>query len=169
MTVVLLTFLLGVFDISAQEQEGKLIDRLLKPNTALKNSAPDKQFMATSLSSADRRVAARSYYSREKSPTKTFRAGRAFASPAFAARHFRAGDSVADLSTRSRLTGTDIVINAPPAPGVRRASESGATSPVREYAGSRPFLVQGKSQKALQTKNKPLTIEQVRELLNKSK
>ncbi len=30
----------------AQEQEGKLVDRVLKPNMRLKNSAQDKQFNA---------------------------------------------------------------------------------------------------------------------------
>jgi hypothetical protein len=49
------------------------------------------------------------------------------------------------------------------------APESNTTTPVREYAGTRPFLDKGKSQKSLQAQNKPLTIEQVRELLNKSK
>jgi hypothetical protein len=39
----------------------------------------------------------------------------------------------------------------------------------QSYSGNRPFLAQGKSQKALQRKNPPLTIEQVRELLNKDK
>jgi hypothetical protein len=37
------------------------------------------------------------------------------------------------------------------------------------YAGNRPFLEKGKSQKSLDRKNPPMTIEQVRELLNKNK
>jgi hypothetical protein len=37
------------------------------------------------------------------------------------------------------------------------------------YAGNRPFLEKGKSQKSLDRKNSPMTIEQVRELLNKNK
>ena len=40
---------------------------------------------------------------------------------------------------------------------------------VRDFPGTRPFLVQGKSQKALSQQDKPLTIDQVRELLNKNK
>jgi len=40
---------------------------------------------------------------------------------------------------------------------------------MRDYAGIRPFLDQGKSQKSLSAQNKQLTIEQVRELLNKNK
>ena len=43
------------------------------------------------------------------------------------------------------------------------------TTPVRDYAGTRTFLDKGKSQKILSAQSKPLTIEEVRELLNKSK
>jgi hypothetical protein len=48
-------------------------------------------------------------------------------------------------------------------------STTSRTTPIRDYAGIRPFLDQGKSQKSLSAQNKQLTIEQVRELLNKSK
>jgi hypothetical protein len=38
-----------------------------------------------------------------------------------------------------------------------------------DFAGNRPFLEQGKSQKALSQQKPSLTIEEVRELLNKNK
>src|ERR1022692_4651115 len=53
--------------------------------------------------------------------------------------------------------------------GVRRAADGDKKVNGRDFAGNRPFLGQGKSQKALSTQDKPLTIEQVRELLNKNK
>ena len=53
--------------------------------------------------------------------------------------------------------------------GTRVAPETNASALVREYADNRPFLGKGKSQKSLHAQDKPLTIEQVRELLNKSK
>jgi hypothetical protein len=40
---------------------------------------------------------------------------------------------------------------------------------VREFSGTRPFLVRGKSQKALSAQDRPLSIDDVRELLNKNK
>jgi len=49
------------------------------------------------------------------------------------------------------------------------ARENGKNVPGTPFAGSRRFLVQGKSQKALNARDTPLTIEQVRELLNKNK
>ncbi|HEX8077487.1 MAG TPA: hypothetical protein VF511_06700, partial [Chthoniobacterales bacterium] len=101
---------------------------------------------------------------------KAFPEERSFAPRQFAARHFRAGDSAAYVSSRSSLTRTDTLIATPAVnAGTRVAPESGETTAVREYSGSRPFLDKGKSQKSLQVQNPPLTIEQVRELLNKSK
>jgi hypothetical protein len=167
--VVFLIFLPGVCDLFAQEQESKLVNRLLKPNTSLKNSAEGKQFVATGTVSFDKNVSTPSFSSREKPAARTFPVKRDLTPVEFATKPSRASNSVADLSTRSRPVGTEAALVIPAGPEVRLAPESAATSPVREYAGNRPFLAQGKSQKALQTKNKPLTIEQVRELLNKSK
>ena len=53
--------------------------------------------------------------------------------------------------------------------GPRDAPQSDKKVASRSYAENRPFLDQGKSQKSLNRKNAPLTIEQVRELLNKNK
>ena len=164
-----MTLLISVCTAAAQKQETKLIDRLLRPNTSLANSAQDKKFVATGAGSFDKRAPSRSFHLREKTLTKTFPGERAFTPQQFAARHFRMGDTPANLATRTELTKNDKLVRTPPAPGIRAAPESSTTAPAREFAGSRPFLGRGKSQKALQAYNRPLTIEQVRELLNKSK
>jgi hypothetical protein len=52
---------------------------------------------------------------------------------------------------------------------VRNASDSDKKNSVAAFSGNRPFLDKGKSQKALSQHDTPLTIEQVRELLNKNK
>lgn len=170
MIVAIGTFFIGISPTVAQEQERKLIDRVLKPDTSLQNSAQNKKFTGVTGTSFDKSVRTQRFYSPAKTVPKTFQNERVFTPRQFAARHFRAGDSAANISTRSRLTRTDTVIATTTATaGTRVAPESGAAAPVHEFAGNRPFLEQGKSQKSLQTQNKPLTIEQVRELLNKSK
>jgi hypothetical protein len=166
--VPLLTLLLCASDLSAQEQESKLADRLLKPNTSLRNPAEGKQFMGTRAVSTDKQMSPSSFSFPEKPQPKTFPDQRAVSPKKVAARQFSSGNSVADLSTRGRLPKADTTIS-PPAVQVQVAPENGTTTPTPEFAGNRPFLGEGKSQKALRTKNKPLTIEQVRELLNKSK
>jgi hypothetical protein len=154
----------------AQEQEGKLIDRLLKPNLALENSAQNKKFANTGTTVFDKPARTHSFPQIQTNAIKPWTGDRALRPQQFAARHFRAGDSIANISARSQLTKNDTVFTTPAAiAGTRVAPASSETAAVREYAGIRPFLGKGKSQKALEAQNKPLTIEQVRELLNKSK
>jgi hypothetical protein len=172
MIVVIGTLFIGVTTSLAQEQERKLIDRILKPDTSLANSAQDKKFNSTRLASFDKPIKARAFSSTPKTIARTFPEERAFTPRQFAARHFRAGDSAANVSARSQLKNGDTLVVTPAASAGTRVAPENATNPttsVREYAGTRPFLDRGKSQKSLGAQNKPLTIEQVRELLNKSK
>jgi hypothetical protein len=162
------TLISVVATTSAQEQEGKLVDRLLRPNMALANSAQNKRFVATGLN-VDKRAQSKSFYAPEKPLAKSFTGERTFSPQQFAVRHFRTGDSVANIAARSQLTKTDTVYATPPAQGQRAAAEMGKSVPAVSFAGNRPFLDRGKSQKALSAHDTPLTIEQVRELLNKNK
>ncbi len=154
----------------AQNQEQKLIDRLLRPNVSVKNSAQDKKFTNTSAAVFDKPAPTRSFYSPDKNIPKAYPDDRVFTARQFAARHFRGGDSAANVATRSQLTKNDTMVPTGPAPGIRVAPEAvQTTAATREFSGNRPFLVEGKSQKALHAQDRPMTIEQVRELLNKSK
>jgi hypothetical protein len=170
--VVIGILFIGATTALAQQQEGKLMDRLLKPDTTLANSSQNKKFANTRPASFDKPVSLRSFYSPRKTQPKSFQPEKVFTPRQFAARHFRAGDSSANLASRTQLRNGDTMVATTAATaGARVAPESATTAPSsgREYAGSRPFLDQGKSQKSLSAQNKPLTIEQVRELLNKSK
>jgi hypothetical protein len=154
----------------AQQPEGNLIDRLLRPNLALANPAQDKKFHGAQTTQFDKAVPAQSFNQIRSTAPKPWTGERVVTPQQFAARHFRAGDSPANISSRSQLTKSDTVIATPAARAATRvAPESTETNATREYAGTRPFLGKGKSQNALHSQDKPLTIEQVRELLNKSK
>jgi len=171
MIVAIGTLFIGISTALAQEQEGRLMDRLLKPNASLANPAQNKKFSGDHATSFDKTARTHNFYSSRKSPAKTFaETDRSFTPQQFAARHFRAGDSAAYIASRSQPVKNDRLIATPAAAaGTRVAQESYEVAPTREYASNRPFLDKGKSAKSLQTQNKPLTIEQVRELLNKSK
>lgn len=169
MFAALTTLLLSVCTTVAQTQENKLIDRLLRPNTALSNSAQNKKFVVRSTTTSDKRIPSRNFYAREKPLTKPFPGERTFTPRQFATRHFRMGDSAAHIATRTELTRHDRIVSTPAASGIRIAPESALSAPVREYADNRTFHGRGKSQQALQARNRPLTIEEVRELLNKNK
>lgn len=152
----------------AQEQESKLVDRILKPNMSLANSAQNKEFRTTGTSIV-KQAPSKSFCTPDKSLATSFSAGRPFSARQFAPRHFRAGEVTANISTRTHLTKTDPIHVAPSAYGTRAAPENSRNLTVAPFAGNRPFLGRGKSQKALSAQDRPLTIEQVRELLNKNK
>jgi hypothetical protein len=168
MIVASMAFLASILATSAQEQEGKLVDRILKPNMSLVNSAQNKQFRTVG-ASVVKRAPSKSFDTTNKSLAKPFAGERAFSAQQFAARPFQAGDAAANVSTRSAPPKTEIVYVASAADSTRVAPENGNSLPVTRFAGDRPFLGRGKSQKALSARDTPLTIEQVRELLNKSK
>ena len=168
MFIVSMALLAVVSATSAQEQESKLVDRIMKPNMSLVNSAQNKEFGTTGTSIV-KQAPSKSFRTPEKSLAKSFAAGRAISPRQFATRHFRAGDATANVSTRTQLTKTEPIHVVPSAYGTRVAPENGRSLTVVPFAGNRPFLGRGKSQKALSAQDTPLTIEQVRELLNKNK
>ena len=171
MFVAIGTLFIGISSALAQEQQRRLMDRLLKPDTSLANPAQNKKFSDKQMVPLDKPAPTKSFYSPRKPATKTFAETHlAFTPRQFAARHFRAGDSAAYIASRSQPVKNDKLIPTPAAAaGTRVAPESNEVAPTREYASNRPFFDKGKSAKSLQTQNRPLTIEQVRELLNKSK
>jgi hypothetical protein len=162
-----MALLAGASAISAQEQERNLVDRLLRPNMSLVNSAQNKQFCARDIS-VRRRATPKSFPTPDTSLAKPFASERAFSSRQLAAGQFRAGDATANTSARSELKTPMVqVVSAPN--GTRVAAENGGNLAALPFAGDRPFLGRGKSQEALSARDTPLTIEQVRELLNKNK
>jgi hypothetical protein len=68
-------------------------------------------------------------------------------------RNVRAARSISTSSVRS----------------VHETHDAHIATGIRSFAGQPPFQEEGKSQKSLDRQNPPLTIEQVRELLNKNK
>jgi hypothetical protein len=146
----------------AQEQERKLVDRLLSPDTKLSNSDQNKKFNGGTEAST-RSASTKTFYVSEKKLTKTFVADRQAPTSTF--------------STRNYTTKSATVPTSPPMKGfeTKKARDVSANAypakkyATRDFAGNRPFLGEGKSQKALHAQDRPLTIDEVRELLNKNK
>jgi hypothetical protein len=133
----------GLFLIAAiaraQDQERKLVDRLLEPNMKLENSEQNKQFVGGG-TVRPKSASTRSFYVSNATLTKTFAGSREFTTQSHPSRQF---------GTQSE--------NLPPA------------QKSRPFAGTSPFVEEGKSQKALHAQDHPLSIDDVRELLNKNK
>ena len=146
----------------AQEQERKLVDRLLSPNTKLANPDQNKKFVG-GVEAPTRSAATKSFYVSEKNLSKTFVADRSA--------------RTTSSRTRSYSTQAAVVPTLPPtrtyqtkqARDVSPSAYSTKKYATRDFGGNRPFLEQGKSQKALHAQDRPLTIDEVRQLLNKNK
>ena len=163
--IVLLGSLTTAF---SQEQEPKLIDRLLNPNLSLVNSAQNKQFDVSG-AVVGKQVFPKSFWTANKPVEKMLPEASTFSTSQFRTGHYRAEGMtvrVPEPPASIRSNPTEIAV-APYA--TQSARENGKNVPGTPFAGSRRFLVQGKSQKALNARDTPLTIEQVRELLNKNK
>jgi hypothetical protein len=153
--------------IQAQDQESKLVDRLLRPDTTLQNSAQNKRFVAATVAQ-DRQAHVGKFYWQEKTNAKTFSGTREFSSRQFRSQSFRSTKDPASLIPKT-VHKSNLAFGTTTASGLRSVAGGDKKAGASDFAGSRPFLGKGKSQKALSQQNRPMTIDEVRELLNKNK
>jgi hypothetical protein len=162
-----LLILLLLSRVCAQEQERKLIDRLLKPDLTLQNRAQNKEFAIRS-ASGDRPLKPRRFFWQHKARTKTYSDTRNFSAQPFQTDSFQKHHKTAASLPAKTMDAPDSAFETRTVE-VRQAADGQKKVSGNDFAGNRPFLGQGKSQKALSARKPPLTIEQVRELLNKNK
>jgi hypothetical protein len=165
-----LTICFGILSLAAakaQDQERKLVDRLLRPDTTLQNRAQNKNFAAGS-AFVENRGTVGAFYLQPRSNQKRFLETRDFSSQEFTTRPFYGGNRNSSVSGQ-QIVNLPATYPTSSGPELRNARESQKALLLRSFADQRPFLDQGKSQKSLNRQNPPLTIEKVRELLNKNK
>jgi hypothetical protein len=154
---------------SAQDQEKKLVDRLLKPEMTLQNDAQNKKFTGDGSASLNKRANVGSFYVHRKPRSKDFSGTRDFSTTQFYSQTYHGGRKAYETSSQQTVANSKAPFADQTARGVRDAPQSGKKVASRSYGGNRPFLNEGTNQKSLNRHNEPLTIEQVRELLNKNK
>jgi hypothetical protein len=165
--LTLALLLCSVCGLFAQEQEGKLMDRLLRPNAALGNESQNKKFGANK-ASVDRHARVSTFYMQPGTSAKTYANTRQFGTEQYSTRaynHVATGESLLAARSTSPLRSYE----TPSARASVELRDSHNTVSSSNFAGNRPFLDKGKSQKSFDHKNKPMTIDDIRELLNKSK
>ena len=165
---VFVSLLTALSCLRAQEQERKLVDRLLRPDMTLQNSEQKKKFIADG-TSINKKASVGTFYVEKKSNSKTFSGTREFSTQQFNSRSFHGSRSAFENSSQQPIGNSRLAYPTQTARGPRNAPQSDKKVASRSYAENRPFLDQGKSQKSLNRQNAPLTIDQVRELLNKNK
>ena len=156
-----------VSPMNAQEQERKLVDRLLKPDTTLQDSAQNKKFVADR-TLVDKRAHVSTFYLQKKATDKNFSGTRDLSTQPFNGQSSNAAQSkTANISSRTAVPNSRYTASS--AKRFNQAHDANKTKNTNDFSGNQPFLGRGKSQKSLSRENPPLTIEQVRELLNKNK
>ncbi len=154
----------------AQEQERKLIDRLLRPNLALRNSAQDKKFAGTGTSAVEKKFTVKEFDTGQERAAKSYAGTKDFSAGQFETKKFTRAEMAANATANAELAYARAEFQSRQSALSRTSAAEGKTTGTREYAESnRPFLGQGTRQKILSQQDQPLTIEQVRDLLNKGK
>ncbi len=147
------------------------MDRLLRPDMAPGNSAQPEQAAPSPIRrTVDEGSCQRNFYLQKQHDAETYSNTREFSTKDFSGRTYdqlTPGTSLLAARSTSPLRSYDT-------PSARvsvalRDSHSHTVIPSSNFAGSRTFLENGKSQKSLDHKNKPMTIDDIRELLNKNK
>lgn len=163
--------------LCAQEQERTLAQRLnyipMKPGEGWANPLADKQFNKASIVPTDAKVKSGTYSGEKDFDAGSYSNTRSFfgiKNPWFGRKVFKTSQD--NLTTKYELKATEKQFLTDPA-RVKSFSETNRV-PVDSMEGpteTRPFLVQGKSQKALdqQSNQKELTIDEVRKILNKNR
>ena len=133
----------------------------------LQNNAQGKIFTANS-AFVERRGTVGTFYLRRTTTEKQFADVRNYSATAFPSRAFNS-DRGAVATTQSQSAKADAQLIASSVRDVRETHDAHSEVTGRSFADQRAFQEQGKSQQSLDRKNPPLTIDQVRELLNKNK
>jgi hypothetical protein len=136
---------------------------------ALQNEAQNKKFRGDGSASINKRANVGTFFVHQKSSSKNYSGTRDFSTTQFYSQTYRGGRTAYGVSSQQTLANSKAAYGTQTARGVRDAPQSGKKVASRAYAGNRAFLNEGTNQKSLNRKTEPLTIEQVRELLNKNK
>jgi hypothetical protein len=152
---------------SAQIQERSLIDRLLRPNMDLQNEAQGKTFNANSAIVPNRGSAGR-FVLEATAKQKAFTDTGTAATKEYRSSSFRA-DSQESPVVETRQIKVPAQLKTSSVQDLHAAYDARLAVSGRSFGDELVFREEGKSQKSLNRKNPPLTIDQVRELLNKNK
>jgi len=139
----------------------------LRPSMELQNTAQTKKFRASS-AVIERRGTVGTFYLQPNRTEKSFADPRTYSSARYPSRSFNSG-ALPVASAQNQNANKPATIATTSVRDVHAAHDANNSVTNRDYAGQRQFSEQGKSQKSLDRQNPPLTIDQVRELLNKNK
>src|SRR5881275_654678 len=117
--------LFGLPCLYAQDQERKLMDRLLKPDMTLQNDAQNKKFIAHGSSPISKRATVGTFYLHQKSRSQSFFGTRHFSTTEFNSHAYHGGRGAYEVSSQQTMTNSRSAFASQSARGVRDAPQSG--------------------------------------------
>ena len=153
----------------AQEQENNLVNRLLRPDTSLSNSAQNKKFTAVEGTSVDKKFGAKEFYSGDARPTKSFWGAKSFLSKTFGTGKYARAEAAANAKANAELAYASREFETKKSSLASSSPFAGKSAKTRDYADNLTFLGEGTRQKQLSQQDHPMTIDEVRDLLNKGR
>ena len=135
----------------AQEQEKKLLDRLLKPDMTMQNDAEKKQFVAGG-ETITKKAPTKSFFFAKRKPEKGFWDTRQVDDQRIFCHEFTAIDAskMANLSTRTRIAKADVALLHRMYGDIRTARDGTRTVTTSELSGVAPFSSQRQKPKIAQ-------------------
>ncbi len=133
----------------------------------LQNSAQGKAFAMDSYATIQP-GAARKFVIEPSRKEKSFVDTHTIAVQEYHSRSFQS-DSPNSVVPQNSVANVPGQLATPAAPGVRQTRDARSKVATQDFADQHEFREQGKNQKSLDRQNPPLTIDQVRQLLNKNK
>ena len=116
--------------VDAQDQEKKLVDRLLKPDMALQNDAQNKKFSGDGSASINKRANVGTFFIHQKPSSKNYSGTRDFSTTQFYSQTYRGGRTAHEASSQQTLANSKASYGTQTARGVRDALSPGKRSPL---------------------------------------
>lgn len=135
----------------------------------LVNSAQDKKFADADVTPVEKKFVAKSFSTVDERTVKSFSGEKDFSAKRFATEKFTRAEQTPNTPVKAKMAPANAELFIRKSSLVQTASDQGKVAATREYTDGRPFIGKGTRQKILSQEDKPLTIDEVRELLNKSK
>jgi len=135
----------------------------------LVNSAQDKKFAGTEITPVDKKFVAKSFIAVDERTVKSFSREKDFPAKRFETERVARAEPAPNIQTKAKMASANAEFATGKSFLVQTASDEGKVAATSDYTNGRPFIGKGTRQKILSQEDKPLTIDEVRELLNKSK
>jgi hypothetical protein len=141
---VFVSVLAALSCLRAQEQERKLVDRLLRPDMSLQNSEQKKKFIADG-TPINKKASVGTFYVEKKSNSKTFSGTREFSAQQFHSRPFHGNRSAFENSSQQPVGNSRLTYPTQTARGPRDAPQSDKRSPATHTQRTDLFWIKVKA------------------------